>query len=268
MEADADMFATTTDGTRLHFESAGNGAPVVLIHGLSSDHTEWRYVAPALAERYRVISVDVRGHGSSAKPHVPLEVATLADDVVALLDWLQIDKAVLVGLSMGGGISQTTAIRHPERVRALALLSTSSSFPESTRERFRYRAEVAEREGMAPLIDSMVERWFTPEFMAAHPDEVARTREVVLANDPLAFAAACRANAARDWTGDLGRITCPVLVLAGEQDPGSATGSAKTFGERLPDVEVHVVEGASHAVPIERPEVANRLLLAFLDRLP
>jgi 3-oxoadipate enol-lactonase len=262
------MFATTRDGTRLHFESAGNGPPVVLIHGLSDDHTLWRYMAPALAERYRVISVDVRGHGRSAKPHAPLEVATLADDVVALLDWLQIDKAVLVGLSMGGGISQTTAIRHPERVRALALLSTSSSFPESTRERFRYRAEVAERDGIAPLLDSMVERWFTPEFVAARPDEVARTREVVLANDPLAFAAACRANAARDWTGDLDRITCPVLVLAGERDPGSATGSAETFRERLSDVEVHLVQGASHAIPIERPEVANRLLLAFLDRLP
>ena len=261
------MFAITGDGTRLHFQTAGSGPPVVLVHGLSDDHTLWRYMVPALAAGHRVISVDVRGHGRSAKPHAPLEVATLADDLVALLDWLGIDRAVLVGLSMGGGISQTAAIRHPQRVRALALLSTSSSFPEATRERFRHRAEVAERDGIEPLVDSMVERWFTPEFMAARPDEVARTRQTVLANDPLAFAAACRANAARDWTGELDRIACPVLVLAGARDPGEATRSAETFRERLEDAEVHLVDGATHAIPIERPEVASHLLLAFLDRL-
>jgi pimeloyl-ACP methyl ester carboxylesterase len=195
-------------------------------------------------------------------------VPTLAGDVVALLDQLELDRAVLVGLSMGGGISQATAILHPERVRALALLSTSSSFPETTRERFRHRAEVAEREGLSPLVDSMVVRWFTPEFSAAHPDEVERARATVLANDPRAFAAACRANAARDWTGELDRITCPVLVLAGAADPGTATHSAEVFRRELRDVEVHVVDGASHLLPLEQPERTNQLLLDFLARLP
>jgi 3-oxoadipate enol-lactonase len=262
------MFAAAADGTRLHYKSAGQGTPVIMVHGLSDDHTLWRHQVPALAERYRVISLDVRGHGRSGKPRQPWDVPTLADDLVALLDSLELDSAVLVGLSMGGGISQTAAIRHPERVRALALLSTSSSFPEATRERFRRRADVAERDGLAPLVDSMVERWFAPEFRAAHPEEIARTRETVLANDPLAFATACRANAARDWTGELDRIGCPVLVLAGARDPGEATRSAETFRRRLRDVEVHVVEGASHLLPVEQPERTNHLLLRFLDRLP
>jgi 3-oxoadipate enol-lactonase len=257
----------TADGTRLHYWTAGEGAPVLLVHGLSDDHGLWRYQVPALAERYRVITLDVRGHGRSDKPSVPWDVPTLAGDLVALLDELQLDSAVLVGLSMGGGISQTAAIRHPERVRALALLSTSSSFPEATRERFRWRAEVAEREGLEPLVDSMVERWFTPEFRAAHPDQVERARATVLANDPPAFAAACRANAARDWTGELDRIACPVLVLAGAQDPGEATRSAEVFGGRLRDVEVHVIDGTSHLLPIEQPERVNQLLLRFLERL-
>ncbi|HEX8928595.1 MAG TPA: alpha/beta fold hydrolase, partial [Actinomycetota bacterium] len=121
---------------------------------------------------------------------------------------------------------------------------------------------------LAPLVDSMVARWFTPEFAAAHPDAVERERAAVLANDPLAFAAACRANAARDWTAELHRIACPVLVLAGAGDPGTATHSAEVFRRELRDVEVHVIDGASHLLPIEQPERTNQLLLAFLARLP
>ena len=261
-------FAETTDGTRLAYWTEGSGDPVVLVHGLSGSHDLWEHQVPALAERYQVITIDVRGHGESDNPSGPWDVPTLAGDLVALLDHLGLERAVLVGLSMGGGISQTTAILYPERVRALALLSTSSSFPESTRERFRHRAEVAEREGLAKLVESMVVRWFTPEFAAAHPDAVDRERAAVLANDPRSFANSCRANAARDWTGELDRITCPVLVLAGAGDPGSAVGNAEIFGRELRDAEVHVVDGASHLLPIEQPERTNQLLRAFLDRLP
>jgi 3-oxoadipate enol-lactonase len=260
--------AAAADGTRLAYWTAGAGEPVVLVHGLSGHHGLWRRQVPALAERHLVITLDVRGHGESGKPREPWDVSTLAGDLVALLDHLGLERAALVGLSMGGGISQTTAILYPERVRGLALLSTSSSFPESTRERFRHRAEVAERDGLAPLVDSMVERWFTPEFAAAHPDAVQRERAAVLANDPQAFAAACRANAARDWTAELHRIACPVLVLAGAGDPGTASHSAAVFRRELRDVEVQVIDGASHLLPIEQSERTNQLLLAFLARLP
>jgi 3-oxoadipate enol-lactonase len=168
---------------------------------------------------------------------------------------------------MGGGVAQVLALRHPELVRGLALVSTSSEFPPMTRERFLDRAERAEREGMAAVVDASVPRWYTPEFMAAHPDEIATRRAAFLANDPVAFAAASRANAARGWSDRLGEIRCPVLYVGGDRDPADAPRSAAIFAARLPDVRIHVLEGVSHLLPVEAPERFDDLLLAFLGEL-
>jgi 3-oxoadipate enol-lactonase len=253
------------DPTSLYYEEIGSGPPVVLIHGLADDHRLWRHQVPTLAKRFRTIAIDIRGHGSSPKPPGPYGVPLFAADVVALLDQLGIERASFIGLSMGGGISQTLALRHAERVEAIALISTSSSFPQTTRDRFHSRAAAAERDGMAPIVESMIERWFTPRFRAEHPDEVELTRATVLANDPFAFAAAARANAQRDWTDDLGAIRCPVLFIGGADDPGDARRSAATFAEHLPQLEAHILDGASHLLPVEQSEVTNDLLLRFLS---
>ncbi len=260
-------FAPLPDGNQLYYEEHGAGAPVILIHGLADDHSLWRYQVPALATQYRTIAIDLRGHGASSKPTGPYSVPLFASDVVALLDHLGIDRAVIIGLSMGGGTAQTLALEHPERVVALALLSTSSSFVQATRDRFQSRAAIAEREGMAPVAEGMIERWYTPRFRQVRPDEVERTRATVLANDPFAFAASARANSVREWTERLGEIGCPVLYIGGADDPGDARSSAATFGARLPDVETVILESASHLVPVERPEAVNELLLRFLARV-
>jgi 3-oxoadipate enol-lactonase len=252
------------DPTSLFYEEVGEGPPVVLIHGLADDHRLWRHQVPALATRFRTVAIDIRGHGSSPKPPGPYSVPLFATDVVALLDQLGIERASFIGLSMGGGISQTLALRHAERVQAIALLSTSSSFPQKTRDRFHSRAATAEREGMGPIVASMIERWFTPHFRAEHPDEVELTRATVLANDPFAFAAAARANAERDWTNALDAIRCPVLFIGGAEDPGDARHSAATFAEHLPQLEAHIIDNASHLLPVERPLITNDLLLRFL----
>jgi 3-oxoadipate enol-lactonase len=249
----------------LFYEEVGSGPPVVLIHGLADDHRLWRYQVPALAMRFRTIAIDIRGHGSSPKPPGPYSVPLFAADVVALLDQLGIERAGFIGLSMGGGISQTLALQHAERVGSIALISTSSSFPQTTRDRFHSRAATAEHEGMGPIVESMIERWFTPRFRAEHPDEVELTRATVVANDPFAFAAAARANALLDWTDALGGIRCPVLFIGGADDPGDARRSAATFAEHLPQLEAHILDGASHLLPVEQPEMTNDLLLRFLS---
>jgi pimeloyl-ACP methyl ester carboxylesterase len=169
---------------------------------------------------------------------------------------------------MGGGIVQTFALTYPQRLRALGLVSTSSEHTPPTRERFLWRAEEAERSGsVAELVDSMVERWFTPEFMRQHPEEVERTRATVAANDPRGFAGACRANAERNWTDQLPRITCPVLYVGGEEDPAEVRENARRYGDLLPDAEVHVLPGVSHLLPVEAPDRFNAILVAFLERV-
>lgn len=259
-------FAQLPDGNQLFYERGGEGPPVVLIHGLADDHRLWRYQIPALQDRFTTIAIDLRGHGRSSKPAGPYSVPLFAADVLALLDQLDIERASLVGLSMGGGTSQTFALAYPDRVRSLALLSTSSDFVQKTRDRFHARAELAEREGMVPeMVESMVERWFTPRFREEHPDEVEQTRATVLANNPFAFAASARANSERNWTDRLGEIRCPVLFVGGAEDPGDARRSAAAFEQGLPDVEIHILEDASHLLPVEQPERTNGLLRRFLS---
>jgi 3-oxoadipate enol-lactonase len=248
-------------------EVRGDGPPLVLLHGLADTHELWRHQVPILSTRYTTIAVDHFGHGRSPLPPGPLNTPVMADGIATLLDRLGLGPAVVVGLSMGGGVAQVLALRRPDLVRALVLVSTSSDFPPATRERFVARAAVAEREGMAAVVDTTVPRWFTEAYMAAHPDEVALTRETVLANDPVAFAAASRANAVRDWSDRLGEIRCPVLFIGGDGDPADARRSAATYRDRLPDVRIEIVDGVSHLVPVESPERFNRLLLGFLDEL-
>jgi 3-oxoadipate enol-lactonase len=260
------MYAQLPDSVRLYYQSRGNGPAVMLVHGLSGNHQLWDRTVPALVDRYRAIAVDLRGHGQSDKPPGPYSVPGFAADLAVLLDQLAIERAVLVGLSMGGGVVQTFALSYPERVRALVLVSTSSDFPPETRARFHEWAARAEREGMAALAEVLVASWVAPAFRARDPAEFARQVRITAANAPHAFAAAARANAQRDWTAQLPRITCPVLFVGGELDGATPQRAAAIYRQYLPDVEIHLLPDVGHYVPLEAPEAFNRLLLAFLAR--
>lgn len=256
------MFAQLNGISHYYEDSGGEGTPIVFIHGLGGSHESWSRQAP-LADEFRVVTYDERGSGKTQKALGPYSVELLADDLLALLDHLGLDAPVLVGLSMGGGIAQTFELEHPGRARGLGLLSTSSEFSEQKRRVFRSRADTAEREGMAPLVDSMVERWFSPAFAATHPAVIADVKGAQLAHDPRAFAARCRANAERNWTDRLGAIGCPVLYVGGELDPGSFVSSIDAYEAQVPSIEVHVIAGASHCIHIERPQELNPLIAAF-----
>jgi len=240
---------------------------VVLLHGLADTHALWRHQVAALAASYRVIAFDLRGHGRSPHPGGEFTLRDLAEDVRHAVEELGIGRAVVVGLSMGGGVAQILALEHPDLVVGLGLVSTSSEFPDETRERFVSRAAVAERDGMAAVVDATVPRWFTPEFTQLHPDEVARTRRGVLAIDPAAFAAASRANAVRDLTARLDEVRCPVLFVGGADDPARPQRALDIYRRTLPDLRAEIVEGTSHLVPVEAPDRFNAVLLAFLAEL-
>lgn len=248
----------------LWVEASGKGPLVVLLHGLADTHSLWRYVAPVLAVEYTVVSVDHYAHGRSPLPDVELTTEIMADGVAALIERLGRGPAVVVGLSMGGGIAQVLTLRRPELVRALGLVSTSSNFKPANKERFLKRAEKAEREGMASIIEETVPRWFTAGWLASHPDEYEQTVQIVLANPVRNFAAASRANAQRSWSNRLGEIRCPVLFVGGDQDPMGAREVAEIFRTHIPQVRTVVLEGVSHLIPVERPAELNKILLDWL----
>lgn len=252
---------------RLWRRQEGWGPPVVLLHGLGDSHDLWRHQIGTLAERHRVVAFDLRGHGRSPLGEPGFEIGAMAEDVFASIAELGLEAPIVIGLSMGGGIAQALAIAHPGLVRALVLVSTSSEFPEATRERFRSRADRAERLGMGAVVDATVARWFAPSFMERRPAEVERTRRAVLATDPLAFAAASRANAVRDLTAGLRTIRCPVLFVGGAEDPADPGRALAIYRRELPNLSWRILPDASHLVPVERPSAFNAIVLEFLAQL-
>jgi 3-oxoadipate enol-lactonase len=259
----------TVNGARMYYEVRGSGKAVVFIHDRAGSLEVWRAQVPALAGTNRVVLFDSRGAGRSHSGKVDDGYSTelLADDVVALLDVLGIDKATLVGLSMGGGVAQMCALRHPERAAALVLVSTSPQFSESTRARLRGEADEIERVGIRrEQAQAMTSRWFSPVFAEAHPEAVAAVCEGVLRYAPDVLAARSRANAERDFTARLPEISCPVLFVAGTEDPMGPTTHAATYALGLPELEVQLIEGSSHLVPVEAAQEFNRVLADFVTR--
>jgi 3-oxoadipate enol-lactonase len=248
-------------------EVTGSGPLVVLMHGLADTHGLWRYVAPVLAERYRVAAIDHYAHGQSPMPAGELTTEKMADAVAALIEREGSGRpAVVIGLSMGGGVAQVLALARPELVLGLGLVSTSSEFKPDNRDRFLRRADKAEREGMAAVIEETVPRWFTPEWLATSEGqaEYERTVATVMANPPERFAAASRANAERGWSNRLGEIRCPVLFVGGEHDPMGIHRVADIYREHLPNARIEIVPGVSHLIPIQKPEALNAILLDWL----
>ena len=239
---------------------------MLLLHGLADTHELWRHVAPELARGYRVLALDTRGHGASESGGTEWTMQTLIDDVLTVADAAGADRFAMVGLSMGGGIAQGVALAAPERVWLLGLVSTSAVFSQTTRARFLERAAAAEREGMAPVTEASVARWFTPDFAAAHPDVIEWTRDTVRRNDRAVFARASWVNATRDWSARLGEIHCPVIYMAGRDDPADVAGNLALYERAIPHLEAHVLENASHLIPVEHPETCARLLGEALGR--
>jgi pimeloyl-ACP methyl ester carboxylesterase len=255
------------DDIRLYYESHGEGYPVVLVHGLGLSTDMWQHQVPALAARYRVITFDNRGHGRSDKPPGPYGLAMFVEDTRRLLDFLELKSVVLIGLSMGGGIVQAFTLKHPERVRSLVLISTSSERSPQRGTSFFRNAEIAEREGMGALAAPVVPFWFAPASLEQRTGEVDRIRQTFLANDARAWAASARANGNREsLTPRLGEIACPVLYIGGALD-GPAPRQSEIYAAHLPNVEVHLLPGVAHLLCLEVPDQVNTLLLGFLQRI-
>src|SRR6266508_4893232 len=184
--------------TRLHIVDTGNpdGPPIVWLGSLGSSTAMWDPQIAEFADRHQCLLIDHPGHGSSPPPHRPLTIDSLGADVLATLDDADIDHAHVVGLSLGAMIAMALATNHPERIDRLALLCTSAYF--GPPDGWIDRAALVRAEGMASVANATVERWITPTYAAAHPDEVATLVAMLMSTDPEGYAACCEAIAPMD----------------------------------------------------------------------
>ena len=237
-----------------HRLSGPEGAPVlVLSNSLGTTQELWAKQLPALAERFRVLTYDHPGHGVSDLPQERPTVESLTDSLVTLLDELQLERVSLCGVSLGGMVGITLALEEPARVGRLVLACTSAYVgpPEGWAERTR----MVRTRGMEAVADTVIGRWFTPEFEDEEPQTVARFRAMLAATPPEGYARCCEALGAWDARERVSAIAVPVLVVAGEDDPAIPVEQAELV---LPEFRARVFESSS-ARPTSRTSSALRL---------
>lgn len=258
------------NGIETYYEIHGReGAPwLILSHSLACSVRMWDPQIAALGGEYRILAYDTRGHGSSGAPRGPYTLEMLADDLHGLLGALGIAQPHFCGLSMGGMIGQTFAVRHPGALRSLTLADTTSRYPREALPAWEDRIRIAESQGMGPLAQPTLERWFTPEFRAANAAAVERVRQLILATPVAGYVRCSRAIPAIDLTARLKEIRCPILVIVGEDDPGTPVAMAREIHEHAPGSRLVVLPRAAHLANLEAADGFTRALGEFLRSVP
>jgi 3-oxoadipate enol-lactonase len=252
----------TVNGVRLHYEMDGEGPTVLLLHPVGLDLACWDSLVAALVSKCRVLRVDLRGHGKSDVPSPPYTLTGFVADIHFLLRQLQLAPVHVIGLSLGGMLAQVLALEHPGDVCSLVLADTTSTLPAEARRAMIERGEAAEHGGMAKVVESTLERWFTPSFM--NSDIVARCRERLLADDIQGWAATWRAISEVDTESRLKEIRVPTLVIIGEVDLSVPVARARAMANQIPGGTLHIIAGAPHMAPLEQPDLFNSPVLDFL----
>ncbi|MBV9194721.1 MAG: 3-oxoadipate enol-lactonase [Solirubrobacterales bacterium] len=249
----------------LHHELSGPAdAPVLVLSGsLGTDLSMWDPQAQALSARFRLLRYDQRGHGRSPVPRGPYSIAELGQDLLALLDRLEIDRALICGLSIGGMTGMWVAAHAPERVQRLVLLCTSALLGPA--EMWRERAETVRTSGVEAIADAGLERWFTEGFRRRSPEIVARLRAALVATPPEGYASCCEAIAAMDLRGDLASIATPTLVVSGADDPATPPEHGRRIADAVAGARFEVIGPAAHLASVEQPERVTELILGFLN---
>lgn len=243
-------------------------APVVIVsHSLAAHLGMWEPQMAVLTRSFRVLRYDTRGHGGTQVPVDAYTLQQLADDALGLLDTLGIDRTHWLGLSLGGMVGQTLALRAPNRLRSLVLCDTTSRVAPEAKALWEGRIRTAEAQGMETLVEPTIERWFTAPFRQRRPEVVDRVRTMIRETDPRGYAGCCHAIAALDLTDRLPAIRLPTLVVVGEDDPGTPVAAARTIHEHIKDSELAIIPAAAHLSNLEQPEAFNNAVVTFLGRV-
>lgn len=236
-------------------EIDGTSPPIVLLHSLALDRTMWRRLLKILQTDRRVITMDMRGHGDSPNPKgSQFTIEDMADDVAETLLDLDHDRAIVVGLSMGGCVAQAMSIRHPSIVSALGLIDTTAWYGPDAPERWGERAAKAVEQGMAALAQFQLDRWFGARFLEEFPEVGQRLLDVFGSNDLDSYVASCQAMGAFDARHGLGQINVSTVVIVGENDPATTPAHAYDLQRGIQGSTLHVIDEAKHLTPVERPQ--------------
>jgi 3-oxoadipate enol-lactonase len=256
------------NGIDVHYTLDGpaNAPVVTLSHSLATDLSMWDPQMDALRARYRVLRYDTRGHGGTDAPAGAYTLDQLADDASALLAALGIARTHWCGLSMGGMIGQTLALKQPQLFASLSLCDTSSRIPAEARPLWADRIKVAGAQGMEPLVEPTLARWFTAPFRERRKDVVGGVATMIRTTPPQGYAGCCHAISALDLTDRISAISLPTLIVVGEDDQGTPVAASKVMHEKIKGSELVIIPSAAHLSNLEQPDQFTAALTRFLAK--
>lgn len=250
-------------GEDFHIRIDGDeGAPVLLLsNSLGTNLSMWDPQIPEWSKHFRVLRYDSRGHGRSPAPDEPYSIAMLADDALAILDTLGIDKAHWCGLSKGGMVGQWLATHHGERLGRVVLANTAARM--GPPELWDGRIRTVRTQGMSVLVQPTLERWFTPEFREEAKETVAEVSEMLATTPPLGYANCCGAIRDMDQRETIRAVRNPVLVVIGQRDPATPPATGHEIADAIPGAQ-RIELSAAHLSNLEQPGAFGRAVTDFL----
>jgi 3-oxoadipate enol-lactonase len=254
----------TINQLQIHYKESGSGEAVLFLHGLGSCGQDWMLQTPAFEPRFHVIAPDLRGHGQTDQPCGGVRVAHLACDMLALLDALNVERAHIVGLSLGGCVAQQLALDWPARVRSLTLVNT---FAHLESDHPRHVLMLITRLALLALRGLPAQADYVAARMFPKPEQAMLRRlaaERIASNDMATYRRLMLAIGAFDARNRLGQITCPTLVIAGDRDTTVPLHLKQVLAATIPGARLEIVADSGHATPIDQPQVFNRLVLGFI----
>lgn len=258
----------TVNGLQVYYRLEGRAdAPVVtLSNSLASNLAMWDPQMTALTDTYRVLRYDTRGHGQTAAPAGPYTLQQLTDDVRALWLALGIQRSHFVGLSMGGMVGQMLALQSPELLHSVVLCDTMSRVHAEARPVWQERIDTARRQGMEPLVEPTVQRWFTATFRSRYHAVVEQVRTMIRHTPVAGYIGCCQAIVELNLTEQLAAITVPTQIIVGEDDPGTPVSASETIHHHINGSELVILKAAAHLSNLEQPAAFNQALTTFLRR--
>ena len=251
----------------MYYEDIGEGPPLVLIHGMGGDSSEWSLLTPELSKEVRCIAVDLRGHGKSEKPDQPYTQDMFADDVAALLDALGVDKAYICGLSMGGFVALKMALNHPKKVRGLILIDTAARMPTKSIEVGARWAKIFAEKGLEAYIEAEIRDIFHPMFARRHKDMVNLFAESMKTRDASTIARIQQGYLKSPLAieNDIKKIKVPTLIIHGREDEVVPVEEAEFMHRQIPNSQIAIIPFSGHAALLERKDFFIDVILYFIE---
>jgi len=255
-----------TNGIELNCVIEGEGPWLTMSHSLACNLSMWDPQIAELVKHYKVLRFDTRGHGGSSAPPGPYTLEQMADDVHGLFAALGIRETHWAGLSMGGMIGETYALKYPGVFRSMVLADTTSRRPPNAAQMWGDRIRMAREKGMDALVEGTLGRWFTEPYRQAHPEIMERIGNDIRNTPVEGFSGCCEAISRVDVLDRLKEIICPALVIVGDQDHGTPPEMARQIHANLRGSELMIIESAAHLSNVEQADIFTRAMTDFLAR--